>query len=285
MKNRITNHLTFLKWDTKRQWTLYLGIVYIVLMCSITIWTWEIRKEEYFNVLNNLSQDQLYFLYSNNLIISPLALFWKVTLTFTWISNFLMGFSIILFAIYPKNWKTQRLMHLNVSYISITFLVFWGLIFLPAILQGNIAVDVLVSTTIVHFVTPALGMFIFIWNKKNINTSNKTIFFSSVAMILYYLFALAVFLVGKDFDQYFIKFNSDGLYHSKVELSIYPFANFVEPLFYKGGNIFVIVTLDIAILLALCSLSVFLAWFWQKVCKLPKENPYTSNFLKNKINN
>ncbi|VEU76920.1 MAGa3780 family membrane protein [Mycoplasmopsis columbina] len=262
---------TFQNWNKNRRITLYLGICYILLMFAVTIWSWHIQKNEYLIKLTNLSKEEINFLYSHNLVASPLALFWKVTLTFTWVSNFAMGLSMILFAIYPNDWKTQRAMHLTTSYVTITFLVFWGLIFVPSILKDRIDVEHLISTSIVHFVTPIMGIVAFVLNRKRIKTTKWTILLAMIPLTAYYFFALIVFLIGKDLTTPFNHLKSDSNFDAYIDLSIYPFANFLKPLFYKGGNLGVIVFLDIFVLLALCSIAIFFAWFWAKICKIQKD--------------
>ncbi|WP_406613554.1 MAGa3780 family membrane protein [Mycoplasma corogypsi] len=269
MNLKLGQKLPYHFWDKKRKITLILGVIYLLLMFAATLMVWIVDKINYVKVLEGLEPDKIKFLYENNLLQKPLNTFWGTTFTFTWISNIAMGIVIILFAIYPTKWQMQRAMFLVTVYISITFLVFWALIFVPALINRTIDPLRFIPSVMVHFVTPVLGIATFIYNRKAVSISKWAMFLSFIPLLAYYFFAMIVYFISDDYVNLFSQFASEkSAFYRKLGVVIYPFLNFRQPFFYTGGNIFAVITLNLVLFVAFILLTIGISFFWYKVCKV-----------------
>ncbi|QNM93623.1 hypothetical protein H9M94_03450 [Mycoplasma sp. Pen4] len=268
MIENTTKNSLFHDWDRKRKMAFWAGIAILVIIVLCTIWTWIIYN--YDELIPALK-------YTNNSshFGQPVyARYWAVTYTFTWMSNIFLAFALILYAIWPKNWITQRMLFLATIYITITMLIFWALVF-PSVFKGEPAQKIIVST-FVHFVTPIIAYVAFVKNRKEIEISKKVIWYSSIALFIYWLFALVLFLVSipylnevfKDTSKEWLNSPEGKEYYKYIRPYIYPFLDFSRPLFVKTDNNALKVLLNMAIVVIGFFIPPFLGYVWKWSCKL-----------------
>ncbi|QCZ36899.1 MAGa3780 family membrane protein [Mycoplasma nasistruthionis] len=268
-----TKHYTFNSWSKLRKATLFAGVAVILLVFITTVWRWQIVSSEMYNNIAKLTLEDKKLLLEKGFTPNILANFWNVTLTFTWLSNLFVGMALILFAIYPKNWIAQRALFLANVYITITFIVFWALIF-PFEVTGDI--QRFITSSLVHFVNPVICFVFVILNRKNISVTKLTIWLSTIVMITYWAFALVTFLSGNKNVEAF-KVGLDGSIirdtktvelakinlYKEMNLTIYSFLNFKHPLFYKGDNLGLVIGLNIALFIGGFLLTPGLGFAWK----------------------
>ncbi|MHA3796301.1 MAGa3780 family membrane protein [Mycoplasma sp. BRA285] len=258
---------TFHQWSKLRKTTLFAGIAILILIFISTLWRWSITSNEIINALDKLNSEEKSKLVENKLAPAVLPSFWAITGTFTWISNLSIGIGLILFAIYPKNWIAQRGLFLVNTYITITFIVFWTLIF-PVSLK-DFKADKFITSTIVHFVNPLICFIFVILNRKNIQITRTTIWLSSTVMLAYWFFALFLFFLGEPvLNALEIKDPKPSTY-KQIALVVYDFLNFKQPLFYKGGNLGIIILLNLVIFIVGFFLTPALGFAWKYALKVP----------------
>lgn len=257
----------FFQWTKLRKATLFAGIAVLVLVMIVTIYYFFHERDLFAKRLAQIDDATLNQLYKNQLLPNMLARFWRRTLTFTWLSNLFLGIALILFAIYPRNWIAQRAIFLAVVYITITFFVFWGLIFPESIKRFQFLNFVM--TSIVHFVNPLIGFVFLILIRKNIKVTELTIWLSCITLLAYYFFALIAYFVGDSMindlsNRLGTSNNQDLKLHRELDLVIYGFLNFRSPLFLKPAKTYVSVIINIAIVVVGLLTPPLIGICWQK---------------------
>lgn len=181
---------------------------------------------------------------------------------FTYQSNFML--CVACFLIYRKfSSKIQRLYFAFTSLITITFLVYW------ALLSWNgktwQSADTAIKSLITHLINPILGFIGLFLIRKSIIVDKALFLRSAFYVFGYFVFALIIYLL------------SYGKYQIKTETStvtiwdggtIYSFLNFKKPLFYKDGNIGIVVILDIVMFLIALFIPFVCAYFWKWVFRI-----------------
>ncbi|MEE3928629.1 hypothetical protein V2E24_03515 [Mycoplasmopsis ciconiae] len=268
------------KWNTKRKMTLFGGITIVLILFISTIWIFDIYAKELNSALDDISKDKSLKIafesfYNAGYRPSLLGLFWKITSTFTWISNLALGISLILYAIYPKNWIAQRAIFLTNVYITITFLVFWTLIFPTRISQKTFPWQKFIVDALTHLINPIIGFVFLIINRKNIKITRLTIILSNIVIICYFVFALIVFFIGEQVVQKAQEILGQNIreknVHHAFNNTIYKFLNFRKPLFYSGNSLVVKISLNIVVFILASSLTPFIGYIWYKTLKLKKD--------------
>ncbi|SJZ48696.1 MAGa3780 family membrane protein [Mycoplasmopsis verecunda] len=269
MKNQVIKKTTFHTWSNLRKATLYAGIAILLLVFITTLWRWGIITHQIQNALSKMTETEKQHMLDNGLNPVILPNFWAITGTFTWISNLAIGIALILFAIYPKSWLAQRGLFLANTYITITFIVFWTLIF-PASLK-NFHPNLFFNSFVVHFLNPFICMIFVFLNRKNLSITKATIWLSSVVMVAYWFFALLLFFIGEpiynDFTNGLTNTKNINLY-KQMGLVVYDFLNFKQPLFYKGGNIVIVIVLNLVIFVVGFFLTPALGFGWKYGLKI-----------------
>ncbi|TNK83067.1 hypothetical protein C4M96_03850 [Mycoplasmopsis pullorum] len=265
----------FFQWTKLRKATLFAGIAVLVLVMIVTIFYFFYERDLFAKRLAQIDDATLNQLYKNQLLPNMLARFWRRTLTFTWLSNLFLGIALILFAIYPRNWIAQRAIFLAVVYITITFFVFWGLIFPESIKRFQFLNFVM--TSIVHFINPLIGFVFLILIRKNIKVTELTIWLSCITLLAYYFFALISYFVGDSMindlsNRLGTSNNQDLKLHRELDLVIYGFLNFRSPLFLKPTKTYVSVIINIAIVVVGLLTPPLIGICWQKACRIKYDN-------------
>ncbi|WP_436359191.1 MAGa3780 family membrane protein [Mycoplasma sp. 480] len=190
---------------------------------------------------------------------------------FTYQSNFLLGIVLLFLAASPKSHKLKRWLFAATTLITITFIIYWALIS-----YTNDWTKVYESTVslITHLINPILGFVALFLIRKTFTIDNKLLFLASLYVFGYFLFALILYFSSY---AYYAKEYNDGIV-------IYTFLNFTKPFFYKGGNIAVVIFLDILMFIIALFIPMTLGLFWKAVYRITynKNNCYLKD-LKRKI--
>ncbi|WP_027120497.1 MAGa3780 family membrane protein [Mycoplasmopsis lipofaciens] len=251
--------------------TFLAGITIILCLNIVFISNFSLIATNIKNLLANLSIAEKQWLINNNLQPKVIPSFWESTITFTYISNFLSGLSLIFFSLNTKKEFNQKFLFCSTIYITITFIVFWSLIFPQIFLNNGYNPKHFVLSTIVHFLNPLIAIVFAILNRKNIFINKKTIYIASFFVIIYFCLAMIMYFSGLKITDEFIK---DNIKNSKYDIYIntkiviYGFLNFQKPLFYGGGNIFIVILLDMFMFLLAFILPVGIGYFWKFVLKI-----------------
>ncbi|TPE57373.1 hypothetical protein FJO69_01975 [[Mycoplasma] falconis] len=276
------------KWTKKQKATLFIGISLLVIIMLTTILKWHVYAGLYYDRLNavKIQNPEAFELMIKNQAIPPiLSIFWSINFTFTWISNLGLGITCVLFAIFYHHKYAKKAMFLTVVFISVTFLVYWTLIFPESIkrfqpLNGSLSI-------IMHLINPIIGFIVLGINRKNIEITTLTIWLTDVVALAYYFFALIAFYSGIkliDLDS-----NPSNESYRTFGLTVYSFLNFEQPLFYKGDSIAIKIFLNLAIVIFGLLIFPAIAYFWKavykiKLIKLTKKNKSIENKTINKLN-
>ncbi|MGZ9413370.1 MAGa3780 family membrane protein [Mycoplasma sp. Z386] len=190
---------------------------------------------------------------------------------FTYQSNFLLGVVLILLAANRKSTKIKRWLFAATTLITITFIIYWALISYTndwTNVYGSIV------SLITHLINPILGFIALFLIRKSLTIDNKLLFHTSLYVFGYFLFAFILYFASY---AYYAKEYNDGVV-------IYTFLNFTKPFFYKGGNIAVVIFLDILMFIIALFIPMTLGLFWKAVYRISynKNNCYLKD-LKRKI--
>ena len=205
---------------------------------------------------------------------NALALMWNQGTTFTMISNWLLAISMIVFPLYANKQKAQFFFFFAVTNITITFVIYWTLIFFVSLKNGvwnNPSAAV--PSFILHAIKPLFGFILLGLVRKDITLKRHHLWLTNIMVLLYFFMAMIMFFIGK---QIMIK-NVPGIKdpYSKYNVVVYAFLNFERPLFYKGGKIAIIIILDLLMFLLGGFLAPSFAWMWKGIFRikiLKKEN-------------
>ncbi|QSF13559.1 MAGa3780 family membrane protein [Mycoplasma sp. Mirounga ES2805-ORL] len=197
---------------------------------------------------------------------SALAIMWKITLTFTQISNWFLAVMLTIHPFHKDSKKSQSFLFAAIVYITITFLIYWGLISWNASTWKYPLVGI--CSTILHAINPIIGFVAFILIRKNINISQASIWKTNIFVLVYFMFGLITFLIGEQLVSFARQSENVFDKYRIMDVAIYKFLNFRHPLFYKGNNMFVVVLLDIAMFILGFVLSPAIGYCWAKILKL-----------------
>ncbi|MGX9340425.1 MAGa3780 family membrane protein [Mycoplasma sp. 4044] len=266
---------SYKNWERKRKLIFWGGILAFVFLVLAAILSW---KAETFLYIENI--EKFSAKYNGDIVKEAIhsrvaqglmSQFWSSTYTFTYISNFALAIILIAYAIIWDKSKIQKALFLSVLNITITFIIFWSLIFFQVILKfkaNNTDKTVLsmslVSQTLTHFVNPLIGMVALVLRRKSIILTKKLLWFSNLAVIIYYIFALGMFYMGQNVASYVSqKMPELDDVNGRLELVIYGFLNFENPMFYSGTNKGVVFALNLVIILMAFFVPVGIGWMWK----------------------
>ncbi|MFU2192915.1 MAGa3780 family membrane protein [Mycoplasma sp. 4079] len=247
---------------------LAIGIVFVVILATLI--NWHLTSTRISQELTTLSDEAKSELLNRSSIhgYKMLQSFWRVNLTFTWLSNTFLAISAVIFALKMKNHKVQQTFFLSIIYISITFLIYWTLIFVPELKEFKPLY--FFNTFIIHAVSPILGFVILIINRKEIQISKRTVYLSVITMLGYYFFALITFFMSTPiYDQLKdVELKNGNRLTKELDMTIYGFLNFREPLFYKGGNVSIVCLLNLVIFGVGFVLTPAIGYLWVKTLRI-----------------
>ncbi|AXE60540.1 hypothetical protein DA803_00285 [[Mycoplasma] phocae] len=203
----------------------------------------------------------------NGIFPDALAAMWKQAGSFTMLSNFILSFAFIVFALHHKSQRVQYFFFFAVVNISITFLIYWTLIFFTILKRGGWNnLGSAIPSFILHAINPAIGMIFLIIGRKEIRLKTSDLWLSNIMGLVYFFFALITFFMGSQLLP--DKNNSEA--YIQYNIVVYKFLNFIQPFFYTGRNLGIIITLDVLLFVLGASLPIAIAWFWKGVLRIKK---------------
>ncbi|EIE41727.1 membrane protein [Mycoplasmopsis canis UFG4] len=174
-------------------------------------------------------------------------------LFYTNITNFFLGFMMLLLAYKPENEKVKTVFLSSVISITITFLVYWFLISWTQNWKNGFGVF---TSLVTHAINPILGFIVLYLFRKEVKINLWSIIISSSIIVLYFFFALFLYL------------GTGAEYGFKNGAVVYKFLHFYRPFFVKTENIGLIVTLDILIFIIGALIPVILTFVWKLILNL-----------------
>ncbi|AZZ65327.1 hypothetical protein DMC14_000780 [Metamycoplasma phocicerebrale] len=267
----------------KRRLLLSFGIIILLLVSISFVGGWFSISNKMTEALSKLTQKEKERIFNLDLLPTVSGAFFQVRFTFTYVSNILLGASLILLAIMPKYVWIKRLFFFSIVYITITFTIFWFII-VPYVYffvkeSNKIPLIEIILTFLVHLINPIIGISFFITTRKTIVLNKYDLYLSSLFSFFYYFFTVAVYFVGiKVVDEFLTNFkisekekNGWDIY-IKLQITIYPMMNFREPWGYSGDSIFLKVLLNLSFPSLSVLFTISVSWFWKSVCKIKLYN-------------
>ncbi|MBU4690491.1 hypothetical protein KQ874_02160 [Mycoplasma sp. ES3157-GEN-MYC] len=178
---------------------------------------------------------------------------------FTYLTNFFLGITLLMFPHFKASHKFKKSFFMSIVLITVTFVIYWALIsWNPKTWTEPYGA---IRSLITHAINPILGFVALYLVRKEVTVNNKTIGILIGIVLAYFLFAFIV---------YFANYN---VYQNNKGVVIYSFLDFVNPLFYKGGNVLLIIILDILMFVLGAIIPVVFSLFWIAVYRIK----YTNN--------
>lgn len=172
----------------------------------------------------------------NRIEFSQIFRFASPLFYFTSLSNLALGVALCIFGwnYTSKNFFYFNFLFVATAWISITFLVYWGLLAWIGLKDAlvNHPFQFIISV-LVHGIHPLVGLLALYFVQGKFKVAYKTIFIGVVFFSGYGFLMLIL---------YFVVFLLKG-----QPAVIYPFLDFEKPFFYKGNNLWIIVILDLII--------------------------------------
>ncbi|RMX35833.1 MAGa3780 family membrane protein [Mycoplasmopsis fermentans] len=266
--------MDFKSWSKLRKSTFIVGIIVLAICVLTSTLSWvniSINVNRMITKFDEENPGILVKMQKAHIAPSFLAYIWKETQTFTYISNYFLAISMILFGYFYHNKRILKTFFLSVVYISITFAIYWTLIF-PKIFGSEYGSFRLALSTIVHAINPLIGIVILILNRKNITLDKKVMYMSNLGVIGYLLFAFGTFWIGLSYSQNYKNDVANKLnQYVDSDIVVYGFLNFIEPFFYRGGNIAIVITLDLLMIIIAVFVPIGLSYFWKVVLRIKIE--------------
>ncbi|MGY5139236.1 MAGa3780 family membrane protein [Mycoplasmopsis gallinarum] len=260
-KQKIKN----LNW--KQKTTFWLSIVMGLFFLSAIIISWIVTRNLMLKNLNKLTLEEKTLIFQAGYYPRIIPEFWDITSYFTYISNFLLIVAFFLFALFTNKKSLQRFAFLTTVYITITFSVFWTLIF-PESFNGKLNPWSFFASLLVHLINPTIGIILLGINRKEINLSKWTINLAPLTLLGYYLIALVIYFIGLPVTQAVEEINVSARVFNDTRLVIYPFLNFLKPLFTNGENLTLTIFLNILIVVMGLTIPYAFAWMWKGIYKI-----------------
>ncbi|OAB49108.1 MAGa3780 family membrane protein [Mycoplasmopsis gallinarum] len=260
-KQKIKN----LNW--KQKTTFSLSIVMGLFFLSAIIISWIVTRNLMLKNLNKLTLEEKTLIFQAGYYPRIIPEFWDITSYFTYISNFLLIVAFFLFALFTNKKSLQRFAFLTTVYITITFSVFWTLIF-PESFNGKLNPWSFFASLLVHLINPTIGIILLGINRKEINLSKWTINLAPLTLLGYYLIALVIYFIGLPVTRAVEEINVSAKVFNDTRLVIYPFLNFLKPLFTNGQNLTLTIFLNILIVAMGLTIPYAFAWMWKGIYKI-----------------
>lgn len=267
MKNR------FINLEKNRKITLIIGILVLLVFLYSAIGDAIFRVKEFNQQLQTVNDNTLNDLLNySQLRPTLLGFMWKKTLTFTYITNLSVAISLIIYAFYGDKLFSKLWVFYSSSWITITFLVFWTLIFAELARAEIWSLSFTIST---HAINPIIAIVMLFYLKNEIKpfVKFKHCLHSVWFMIAYYIFALIIFFSGfSAINVLQNKINDSNLNVYKIlDLPIYSFLNFAKPLFYSGNSLIVKILLNIVIVIVGIAVVIGFSVMWMKLISISKK--------------
>ncbi|WP_416738039.1 MAGa3780 family membrane protein [Mycoplasmopsis meleagridis] len=261
----------FKQWDIIRKITLFFALTILLIIIIAIIINWIDTSNSIYAALNKIDSNTLNVLISNDVLLPKLlGRFWSETSTFTYLSNTFLGLIFLIFAFYPKKALLQKMTFVASVYITITLMVFWTLIFPSSLKSNGFQGLSFFASALVHLVNPIIGLILLGLNRKRIEITLNTIWVSFIPLFLFYFYCLIAFFIGtknQDFLQQTLN-TMDKSFYAPLNLEMYKFLNFQEPLFYTGNSVALKVVINIGIIVLFMGILTGISFFWKWVFRI-----------------
>ncbi|KUH47525.1 MAGa3780 family membrane protein [Mycoplasmopsis meleagridis] len=261
----------FKQWDIIRKITLFFALTILLIIIIAIIINWIDTSNSIYAALNKIDSNTLNVLISNDVLLPKLlGRFWSETSTFTYLSNTFLGLIFLIFAFYPKKALLQKMTFVASVYITITLMVFWTLIFPSSLKSNGFQGLSFFASALVHLVNPIIGLILLGLNRKRIEITLNTIWVSFIPLFLFYFYCLIAFFIGtknQDFLQQTLN-TMDKTFYAPLNLEMYKFLNFQEPLFYTGNSVALKVVINIGIIVLFMGILTGISFFWKWVFRI-----------------
>lgn len=266
MKEKIINL------NKKQKISLAIGIIVLVVFLYSAIGDAIFRVNEFNKQLKLIDQNTLTELLKyEQLRPTLLGFMWKKTLTFTYITNLSLAVSLIIYSFYGDKLFSKLWLFYSSTWITITFIVFWSLIFAELAKAEFWQLSFTIST---HAINPIIGMIMLFYFKKDLSKyiKFKHCVHSVWFMIVYYIFALVIFFSGYSAVRVLESKIADMTInvYKVIDLPIYSFLNFARPLFYSGNSIVLKILLNVIIVIVGILTVIGLSTMWMKLIRIRK---------------
>lgn len=266
MKEKIINL------NKKQKVSLAIGIIVLVVFLYSAIGDAIFRVNEFNKQLKLIDQNTLTELLKyEQLRPTLLGFMWKKTLTFTYITNLSLAVSLIIYSFYGDKLFSKLWLFYSSTWITITFIVFWSLIFAELAKAEFWQLSFTIST---HAINPIIGMIMLFYFKKDLSKyiKFKHCVHSVWFMIVYYIFALVIFFSGYSTVSVLESKIADMTInvYKVIDLPIYSFLNFARPLFYSGNSIVLKILLNVIIVIVGILTVIGLSTMWMKLIGIRK---------------
>ncbi|UUD34927.1 hypothetical protein NPA07_03895 [Mycoplasmopsis caviae] len=273
----------FKNWTILRKITFIFGVIVLAITLLSLVLTWlntSIKLDKIIKELEAANPGIIAKIQASKAAPSFIGNSWKYTQTFTYMSNFLLGISMVLFGYFYNNKRIQKTFFISVVYITITFAIYWSLIF-PKVFGAKYTALALFTSTNVHAINPFIGILILIFNRKNIVVDKKLMFLSNLGVIGYFVLAFVIFWLGRKYsgnftNNYSNKANVLSQYVDS-DIVVYSFLNFIEPFFYRGGKIAIVIALNVLMIVIAIFAPIGLSYFWKSTLRIKFENKVTES--------
>ncbi|EIE40653.1 MAGa3780 family membrane protein [Mycoplasmopsis canis] len=290
------------QWNLRDWTTFFIGLILINLYIFAVFWNWYDESRNIWltynknpdiiakinelarNATTNEEKGRIYL----TLLPNATESLWGGTSYFyTFISNVLMGSSIMFFPFFKNTKLGQRLYFGSIVFIISVVLGFWGGVLVDKELLGKMKVNDFPRTLIWHAIAPGLGILTLFWQRKNIRISNKVIWSLSIYPIIYSIFMVAIYMFGYKFmnlhkeaflpDFYNINDPNNPIpqeYNSEIERGIvfYSIISILKPFGYSGDNNYVRIVLLILITLFMIMMAPTIGFIVRKFWRIKQPN-------------
>ncbi|WP_420219943.1 MAGa3780 family membrane protein [Metamycoplasma hyosynoviae] len=250
----------------------FVGIFMLILNISILIHYFKIYGiEKTIDQLKSSGADQLIGKGTKNNEFFPnaIAMMFSQLSTFTMISNMVLAISMIVYGLNPDKQKAQSFFFFAVVNITITFLIYWTLIFYFSLKNGTWNhLERAIPSFILHAINPAIGFILLGFARKSITLKTYQIWMTNIMVLSYFLYAFTMFFIADPIKELNPNLDKTVDVYTKYNIVVYKFLNFKQPLFYKGGKLGIVILLDIFMFIIGGFLTPGLAWFWKGVYRI-----------------
>nr|WP_307921112.1 hypothetical protein [Mycoplasmopsis bovis] len=179
---------------------------------------------------------------------------WGSFLYYTYLSNFLLGFVLIIAGVLWTNMYAKKALFISVVSITMTFVVYWALLSY----QKSTWTNPLNATRslITHAINPILGFVALSLIRKEIIVTKITFTIPVLISTVYTIFAMILFFA-----------TFDKIIQGRGAV-VYGFLDFKNPYFYKGNNTGVIIILDFLLYVVSMITPLLFGIMWKFIYKI-----------------
>ena len=270
----------FCGWKKIHKAILFIGIILLVTNLILLFNSYNTSIENLMKRFKNSGADSL--IGNKGFYPSGIANMWPVGFTFTMISNMVLALSMIIYAIYHKYQKAQYFFFFGVVNITITFVIYWTLIFFVSIKNGTWSnLRAAIPSFVLHAINPFIAFICLGFARKYISIKKSQMWLTNVMVLGYFTWAMITFFIGKRLLDLKHIPNVDN--YTRYNIVVYQFLNFDQPLFYKGGKLAIVILLDILMFALGALLSPTFAWMWKGIFKIKLYTPEVDQNIKNSL--